>query len=219
MRFDLHTHTNCSKDGIIPPLKLIEIAKKRVDGIAVTDHDTMKACNQLKNIRNFIIIPGMEIKIKENNRTVGELIGLFLTEEIRSRSLLEVIDEIRSQNGLITVSHPFRSKKPFKRIEEIKNKVDAIEVFNSRCLSDEENKKALNFARKNRLSFTAGSDAHTSWEVGKAYTLADVTDAEGLRKAILKRKTTFEGQRSNQLIHFISPIAKAHKKIKRLLPS
>jgi predicted metal-dependent phosphoesterase TrpH len=161
----------------------------------------------------------MEVKIKDENSTIGELLGLFITNEIKSRSLFEVIDEIRSQDGIISVSHPFRSKKPFKNLNEIRKKVDAIEVFNSRCTRNEENKKALDYARNNKLAFTAGSDAHTPWEIGKAYTIADVDDAEGLRKAILKRKTTFEGQRSNQLVHLVSPIAKAHKKIKRLLPS
>ncbi|MBI2583589.1 MAG: CehA/McbA family metallohydrolase [Candidatus Aenigmarchaeota archaeon] len=218
MRFDLHTHTNASMDGIVPPEKLVEIARKRVDGIAITDHNTMEGWKQVMHIRDFPIIPGMEIKIKENGRTIGDILALFLSEEIQSRSLHEVIDEIKAQDGIISIAHPFRSKKPFLKIDEIKNKIDAIEVFNSRCFSDEENEDALRYAKKHRLAFTAGSDAHTIKEIGRAYTIADAGDLEGLRKAIKKGQTNFEGRRSHPSIHLISPVAKTSKKLRALLP-
>ena len=218
MKFDLHVHTNASMDGIVPPKKLVELARKRVDGIAITDHNTMKGWEQVRHVKEFHIIPGMEIKIKEEGKTIGDILALFLKEEVKSRSLYEVIDEIRSQDGIIAVAHPFRSKKPFLMIDEIREKIDAIEVFNARCLNDEVNETALNYAKKNDLAFVAGSDAHTPWEIGRAYTTADVSDIEELRKAIKKKQTLFKGRRSHSSIHLVSPIAKTNKKIRALLP-
>jgi predicted metal-dependent phosphoesterase TrpH len=37
----------------------------------------------------------------------GEVIGLFLSEEIKSDNFESVIFEIRNQNGLVIIPHPF----------------------------------------------------------------------------------------------------------------
>lgn len=37
----------------------------------------------------------------------GEVIGLFLSEEIISRNFLEVIDLIKEQGGIVVLPHPF----------------------------------------------------------------------------------------------------------------
>ena len=47
--------------------------------------------------------------------------------------------------------------------------IDAIEVFNARATFAEDNARALAFARQHGLPMSAGSDAHTLWEVGRAY--------------------------------------------------
>ena len=47
MRADLHTHTSCS-DGKSSPLEIVKRAKKeRLDVIAITDHDSMRAYDEL----------------------------------------------------------------------------------------------------------------------------------------------------------------------------
>jgi len=39
--FDLHIHTNCS-DGLLSPEQVVDLALiKGLDGIAITDHDTV----------------------------------------------------------------------------------------------------------------------------------------------------------------------------------
>jgi predicted metal-dependent phosphoesterase TrpH len=43
LKYDLHSHSRYSKDGIMDVRDLLKIAKKRgLDGIAVTDHDTIR---------------------------------------------------------------------------------------------------------------------------------------------------------------------------------
>ena len=47
MKIDFHCHTNCS-DGVVPPKELIDLALENgVDVLAITDHDTLGAYDQL----------------------------------------------------------------------------------------------------------------------------------------------------------------------------
>ena len=51
---DLHIHTKYSKDSAIDLKKLIKIVKKKnLDCIAVTDHNTLKGVQKLKNETRF----------------------------------------------------------------------------------------------------------------------------------------------------------------------
>jgi len=43
MKYDLHIHSKYSSDGVLGLEKIVKIAMKRgLDGIAITDHDTIK---------------------------------------------------------------------------------------------------------------------------------------------------------------------------------
>jgi len=172
MRFDLHIHSRYSKDSNLHPKVILNTAKLRgLDGIAVTDHNTIKGGVEASKIaENIEVIVGAEIKTNK-----GEIIGYFLNEEIKSRSFWEVIDEMRSQGAMISIPHPF----DFFRInrlrfnEEMLKAVDAIEVINSRCVFDKFNRKALELAEKYGLRKTAGSDAHSVDEIGASGVVAD----------------------------------------------
>jgi len=48
------------------------------------------------------VIVGSEISTER-----GEIIGLFLKEEIKPGNVQEVISEIKEQNGIIVIPHPF----------------------------------------------------------------------------------------------------------------
>ena len=192
MKYDLHIHTKYSNDGVMEPKKIVKIAKKRgLDGIAITDHNTIKGGLKTKKYEteDFKIIIGSEIKTDR-----GEVIGLFLYKEIKPGPFIEVIEKIREQDGIIVVPHPFdtiRKKclRPTKR--DIKY-IDAIEGINSRVIIKRDNKKAIEFGKKNNITLVAGSDAHFYKEIGNAY-----TKFKGdLRKAIKKNKTEIYGVRS-----------------------
>ncbi len=82
MMFDLHIHSKYSHDSYLSPPQIIKIAEKRgLDGIAITDHNTLKGGIETSKINNkddFIVIVGSEIKTE-----YGDVIGLFLNEEIK----------------------------------------------------------------------------------------------------------------------------------------
>lgn len=168
MKYDFHTHSKYSSDGVMEPKKLVKTAiKKNLSGIAVTDHNTIQGGLKAQEFEteNFQVIVGSEISTER-----GEVIGLFLSEEIRSKSYLNVITEIKEQNGIVVLPHPFDDTRgnginPNKQDAKL---VDYIEVFNSRCLREKFNAEALKYAQKNHLKMIAGSDAHFPHEIGNA---------------------------------------------------
>ena len=185
MNYDLHTHTKySSRCGVAEPEDLVKVAiSKGLDGIAVTDHDTIKGAIGAKKFEtsDFKVIIGCEV-----TTTNGELIGLFLQDEVKSRNPIEVIQEIHDQGGIVVVPHPFdryRSAR-FNDLNLFLEQVDAIEVFNSRCISNKSNQLARDFAIKHgtkyNLSMVGGSDAHYLNEVGLGYTR--IVDVEGDNK-------------------------------------
>jgi len=205
MKIDLHCHSYYSTDGISSPKKLLETAlKKGLDGIALTDHNTIagwKEAIEIARELNGVLILGEEIKSRE-----GDILGLFLKKEIKSRVPIEIIKEIKEQGGIAIISHPFHFHEKFKGdLEQYKNLVDGIEVFNSRGLFLSVNKKALEFAKKYNLAIVAGSDAHYYKNVGDAYTIGEnIKNLEEFKEAILKKKIKIEGKRS-PLFYLIIP--------------
>ncbi|MDM7913276.1 MAG: PHP domain-containing protein, partial [Methanotrichaceae archaeon] len=66
MRFDLHVHSNYS-DGRDDVKTILKAAKKRgLDGIAITDHDSLGGSRAARRIikdleLKMILIPGVEV--------------------------------------------------------------------------------------------------------------------------------------------------------------
>lgn len=192
MKYDLHNHTLYSPCSSLRPKMLLKLAKKRgMDGIAVTDHNTIKGAAEVKKLnkdKGFEVIIGSEIRTN-----YGDVLAYYLQDEIKARDFFSVVGEVKSQGGLIAVAHPFRtSLNPTLKfsypIEKIKNKIDAIESFNARMLPGN-NKKAQVLAKQLSMPQIGGSDAHFGFEVGRAYTIFD----GGLRKAIKEGKTASKG--------------------------
>jgi predicted metal-dependent phosphoesterase TrpH len=209
MIFDLHVHTKYSGDASNEPSELIKIAKARgLDGIAVTDHDTTRGWEHFPKDKDFTIIQGIE-------RTTdhGSIIGLFLNEEIDAYGFWEAIDQIRSQDGTVVLPHPgdtFRKDTP--KIEALdknllKAKLDAVEVFNSRCILGRSNERAERLAEELGKHRVGGSDAHTIGEVGRARTLFDCGSPEEIHiklKKTVPMNTVVQGRLSSRLVHISS---------------
>jgi predicted metal-dependent phosphoesterase TrpH len=184
----------------------VRISKKKgLDAVAVTDHNNAKAWPKF---RGMPIIKGVEAKT-----TAGELICLFLEELPRSlegltqrdkADPLTTIDEVHEQEGIVSMAHPFgHPKKPFLYPKEMARKVDAVETLNGQ-IAFHANKRALEFAADHGLPGTGGSDAHFQWELGTAYTVAEVDSLEGLRKAIKKKKTIAKGSCRPHVHHWLT---------------
>jgi predicted metal-dependent phosphoesterase TrpH/glycosyltransferase involved in cell wall biosynthesis len=167
---DLHLHTSWSHDCQIPVEDLLDHAEAQgLGAIAVTDHNVFGGAleaAELARDRNLIVIPGEEVKTADQ----GEVIGLFLSEEIpRGQSFGETVAAIRSQGGVVYLPHPFDRLHAIPEPATLHRhlaEVDVLEVYNARLLFEAYNDEALRFARKYDLTMGAGSDAHVLQGVG-----------------------------------------------------
>jgi predicted metal-dependent phosphoesterase TrpH len=210
---DFHTHTSVSKDSLTSPADFIRAARRRkLDRVVVTDHNTITGAFAAQILDPELIIVGEEIMT-----TGGEILAVFVTDEIPSGlSPLETIHRLRDQGAFISVSHPFDSWRSGAwdqgDLLEIAPLVDAIEIFNARCMAPGANQQALEFARQQGLPGTAGSDAHAGFELGAAnLLLPEFIGPDELRKVI--RKGTVQGHLSPFWVHFFSRYAHSRKKV------
>jgi hypothetical protein len=167
---DLHMHTDHSPDCATPVEVLLATAHTQgLGAIAVTDHNeisgALEASAQARDAGVKVIV-GEEIKTAGQ----GEVIGLFLKEKIpRGLTLKETVAEIRRQDALVYVPHPFdriHSVPDYEHLLPILDEVDAIEVFNPRVAIGAFNEEAMRFAAKYRIVAGAGSDSHVPQGLG-----------------------------------------------------
>ncbi len=168
---DLHMHTDHSPDCATPVEVLLETARDRgLDAIAITDHNEVSGALAAREVAAGM--DGIEVIVAEEVKTAseGEVIGLFLEEKIpRGMSMKETIAEIRRQDGLVYVPHPFdrlHSVPDYEYLLEIVEEIDILEVFNPRVAFSAFNEEAERFAAKYRLVPGAGSDSHVAQALG-----------------------------------------------------
>jgi predicted metal-dependent phosphoesterase TrpH len=213
MKFDLHLHTHYSSDALTKPSTLVkELKAKGLGGFAITEHnncDSWKELEALSKKEGLIFVKGEEIKVVEARRSAGEIIGLFMNQEIKPATSDEIFDSLKQQGAIAVIAHPFDFlRHNFKDLKKAKERANAIEVFNSRCVVGSFNRKAKEFAEKNNLPFTAGSDGHHPREVGQSFVECNVQNSEALRKAILGKKVTVGGGLSSPLVHCYTTLSK-----------
>ncbi len=210
---DLHSHTLWSKDCLTSFETIIRLCERRgIHRIAITDHNTAESALKMHRLAPELVIPGEEIMTPQ-----GEILAYFVQESVPAGlSPEETIRRLRDQDAVISVSHPFdRLRKGAwleADLERIAPLVDAVEVFNARCLFPEDNARALDFARQHGLPGTAGSDAHTPPEYGRAaLQLSPFFSPSEFRTAL--RDARVIGGLSPWYVHAGSTMAKWSKKL------
>jgi len=196
IKLDLHIHSKYSEDGAGDPKEIIKNLRKRgLHGMAITDHNSVQGgLKALKDApKDFIVIPGVEISTND-----GHIIALDIKENIsRGLSAEETVDKIIDLGGTPIVPHVFRNMSGIKegKLELIRKKVPAIEVFNS-CSVPHTNLKTVKLAKKLNLGGTGGSDSHEPEFVGYGYTIVDTTNfsKDSIISEINKKKTWGEGE-------------------------
>lgn len=194
MRFDLHVHSNYS-DGHDDVKTILKAARKRgLNGIAVTDHDSLggsRAARRIIKDLNFemIVIPGVEVTTSR-----GHLLALGINE-LPERGLTpeETTEAVHDLGGITIVPHPYH---PFRHAIGRIPDCDAVEVYNSKHLFGIANARARLGAKRRRLPMVAGSDSHFAVTVGLGVTRIEADDAMGAVEAIRQGKTKIEGRRT-----------------------
>ena len=187
MLIDLHTHTDpLSHDSLLSPDQLIDLAKADgLDGVCLTEHDFFWEHDRARGLRrrhDFLVIPGIEVNTEDGHVLVFGL-EKYVYGMHRIRELAALV---AGAGGVMVAAHPYRRQLPF----EMRHKGDwsaaleraaanpsypvvaGIESYNGRG-TPRENAFAGALADRLRLPQTAGSDAHTSADVGACATEFD----------------------------------------------
>jgi predicted metal-dependent phosphoesterase TrpH len=175
LRLDLHNHTSCSADGGLTPGELLRAAKARgMDCIAVTDHNTVRGALSALRLSESDhslprVIPGIEVFTRD-----GEVIGLYVREDIpKGTPLNQAVDRIRALGGLVYLPHPCdvfrRGAVSSSERENAAESSDVVEVANGRALGRRAGAKSGRLAALHGKPRGAGSDAHHKREVGRSY--------------------------------------------------
>src|SRR5512140_1840648 len=96
LRTEFHCHTRYSKDSLTEPRDLVRAcARKGIDRVIITDHDTVAGARAAKEIDPERVIVGEEIMT-----TRGEILAAFVAEEVPpGLSPEETIRTLREQGA------------------------------------------------------------------------------------------------------------------------
>lgn len=188
-KVDLHTHSTASPDGGISAEQYQKALNTNLlDVIAVTDHNQIDFAVGLQHQLGDRIIVGEEIMT-----TVGEVIGLYLTERVRpGLSPLETVKQIKEQGGLVYVPHPFESFRHGLHpavLEELIDYLDIVEICNGRAFLQNRSAQTVIWAKLNRIIGAASSDAHGLRGLGKTYTNVKELPKPGELMKVIARGT------------------------------
>jgi predicted metal-dependent phosphoesterase TrpH len=216
LKLDMHIHSWYSTDSVIDPRSLVRLWNKKRILPLVCDHNTIAGAEVVyreisRGSPDIQVILAEEIMTRE-----GEIIGLFLNEEIPSSlSAAETLDQIQEQGALSLIPHPFCSYRSsaIRRdtLQEIIGRVDIIEGYNARVLSDEENRMAREFAAEQKKLISAGSDAHTTLELGRCF--MELSQFTGTKEflAVLK-EAPVRFRLMHPSVHYLTKVVKMTKR-------
>ena len=204
---DLHVHTKFSgvhkmgplrfPESVSDPVDVVRKAKAAgMDVVCITDHNSVagahRAVRDCKDIKDISIVIGEEVSSAD-----GEILAYFIEDEIPAGlSAVETIERIREQGGLTVAPHPFSLHCPCLKDQIFDLDLDGIEILNGGHIDDYANSHAQEIGRQEvgRWALTGGSDSHCLKNIGATYTLFEGNTPEDLRKSILNKTTSADGE-------------------------
>jgi len=162
MKADLHIHSNFSNDGKSTIEEIIATAVERGLGcISITDHNSFKAYDLVKDNGKVIVIPGIEVSSEE-----GHILAYGVDRDIpRGMTIKDTIDKIHEAGGVAFAAHPYRWWSGLGEKNTLENDFDGIEAKNARSTASG-NRRSGALAARIGKPVSAGSDAHTPEYIG-----------------------------------------------------
>jgi 3',5'-nucleoside bisphosphate phosphatase len=116
LRYDLHMHSTAS-DGALSPEELVKLAVKvGVDGIALTDHDTvsgLKVAREAAEAAGIGFVNGIELSIQEAGEDI-HMLGYFIQPDDELKAILGEISDMRVRRAEIMVEKLEALDKPIE---------------------------------------------------------------------------------------------------------
>ena len=232
---DMHFHTKYS-DGTAGIKAVKRKCDKEKIWVAITDHNEIEGAVRAYK-ENVPLIPGIEVRPSEGHdvlfyfNNISDLMDFFYkyVKPYRKRamkfaplkiSLPELAEKAKSYNALISLAHPFgllhsigikKSKTGYKPFSDenqtILSHVHAIEIRNGHILN-KSNEQSLALALKLKKPYTAGSDGHALFDLGKVLTYANAKTPEGFLNAVRnKQNQVYERDQKLRKIVFSRSLA------------
>jgi predicted metal-dependent phosphoesterase TrpH len=197
-RADLHVHSRCSDGAQSPEAIVLAAARRRLDVIALTDHDDIRGALRARDAAAAEPALGVEVVVGEEISTLnGHLLGLFLSERVPpGLSAQRTIELIHAQGGLAVAAHPFHPLRGAARGHRSLGALvpdlplDGLEVVNNAGVFSRlyDAWAALRNVEW-MLPVTGGSDAHDVWYLGSGLTRFPGHTAAELRAALESGRT------------------------------
>jgi predicted metal-dependent phosphoesterase TrpH len=172
MRFDLHVHTCISPCSVLEPEDILRHARTRgLDGVCITDHDTMAIVSHLAEgvqADGLVVVFGMEYATLDGDFL---LFGPFedLEPGLPATELLLLVE---AMSGVAVAAHPFRLNRMVSEFVLNQRLCSHIEAINGRN-SEIENLQVDRWRRRYSFHECGGSDAHSLDELGRVVTSFD----------------------------------------------
>ena len=192
LKIDLHTHSSYS-DGLGNPQEILECARKKgLDGLAITDHNTLEGYFKAKEgDSNLLLVPGYEVDTEAGHILV---LGLeILPPKVESIRYDELIQWVRGHRGLTVLAHPAISRLHMDKW--MRSPPDAVEVLNASYPLKYFIQRGMKISERFGVAAVGGSDAHSTLAVGNAYTVVEVPNVNvvDVVSAIKNGHVRFEG--------------------------
>lgn len=169
MRFDLHVHTTLSPCSRLRPTEILSDAiSKGLDGVCITDHNTMAIQEILtEGLQDdgLCIIFGIEYSTADGDFL---LFGPF--EELPAGLYApELLDRVETEGGVAIAAHPFRTARPTREYIIKQGLCRIVEGINGRNHTHE-NDRVASWEQSYDIKQVGGSDAHSLSELGQKAT-------------------------------------------------
>lgn len=173
MLFDLHVHSTLSPCSRLPLHDILAHARHRgLDGVCITDHDTMAARHELdEGVQSdgLCVVIGMEYATSQGDFL---LFGPF--EDLEpGRPASEILPLVYASGGAAVAAHPFRAGRGVDESVMSRGLCNAVERINGRT-SREQNGLVDGWLARYPLFACGGSDAHSLDELGRVATRFDM---------------------------------------------
>lgn len=173
---DLHIHTALGGDSAIEPEELVVQARAAgMDAVCVTEHHSYalsEPCVEVSRKTGYPIFRGMEYRAAEGHLLVFG-VPLGRGDMPPGLPMQRVINWVQQREGVALPAHPYQRDMVGGSLGDrvlALSGLLALEGANG-SVSEEENRQAMEAARRLGIRTVGGSDAHGLLTVGRACTV------------------------------------------------